>query len=170
MRNAISWGLFAVAAVGLAPAANAAERKTVTAVAKVDGKTKTIDGKVYSLVAVRLDLSVHLLGSGLGSPVLVLSGHDGRAELEDGDKEGELSGTTGPKLLWLRLPDDGAVEVVWGALAPAKGTDAELRKQLVDAGYVPFKAEVKTMPVVKAGTAKELTAALDDLAKPAKRK
>src|SRR5262245_50087282 len=64
----------------------AAEKKTVYAVAKVDGRTKRIDGKVYHLVAMKLDPSVFLLNTGLGSSVLLINGSHGKAALEDGDR------------------------------------------------------------------------------------
>jgi len=142
----------------------AAEKKTVYAVAKVDGRTKRIDGKVYHLVAMKLDPSVFLLNTGLGSSVLLINGSHGKAALEDGDKERELQ-DRGHRihLLWLHLPDKGEIEVLWGGLSDPKEKDAELRVRLIKAGYAPFTVDVQKLPAVKAGDAKELVFALDKL-------
>jgi hypothetical protein len=143
----------------------AAEQKTVYAVAKVDGKTKKVGGQVYHLIAIRLDPVICLLGSGLTDPVLLVGGCQGKATLASGDKEKKLEdGGCRHLLLWLRLPDKGEIEVLWGALADPKEKDAQLRDRLIKAGYTPFKVGVQKLPVVKASNAKELLAALDKLA------
>jgi hypothetical protein len=160
----IAWAC--VGQVGAAP-----ERKTVYSVAKVDGRTKKIGGEVYHLVAIRLDPRIWLLGSGLTNPVLLVQGSLGKAALADEDEERELADTTRRyELFWLRLPDKGEVEVIWGALADPKEKDAELRDRLIKAGYAPFKVDAQKLPVVKPGDAKELLAELSKLAEPPKRK
>jgi hypothetical protein len=149
----------------------AAEQKTVYAVAKVDGKTKKIDGQVYHLIAIRPDPGFALLGSGLTNPVLLVEGSRGKAALADGDKVRELEdGTCRNQLFWLRLPDKDEIEVIWGALADPREKNAGLRDRLIKAGHTPFKVDVQKLPVVKASDAKELLAALDKLAEQSKRK
>jgi hypothetical protein len=144
----------------------AAENETVFAVAKVDGKTKMIDGHIYHLVAIKLDARIWLQGTGLGSPVLAVEGNLGKTALADGDKERDMAERAGGvEMLWLRLPEKGEIEVVWGALSDPKESATELRDRLVKAGYKSFKIEVRKIPVVKADGKKELSAALDRLAK-----
>jgi hypothetical protein len=163
--NVASAGMLVASLLCFGQMAVAAEQKTVYAVAEVDGKTKKIEGQVYHLIAIRLDPGICLMGSGLTNPVLLVRGCDGKASLADGDQEKELEdGGCRYGLLWLRLPDKGEIEVLWGALDDPKEKDAELRDRLIKAGYVPFKVEVRKLPVVKASAARELLAALDKLA------
>jgi hypothetical protein len=163
--NVASAGMLAVSLLCFGRAAVAAEQKTVYAVAKVDGKTKKIDGQVYHLIAIRLDPGISLLGSGLTDAVLLVGGCHGKATLARDDKETKLEdGGCRYGLLWLRLPDKGEIEVLWGALDDPKEKNAKLRDRLIKAGYVPFKVDVRKLPVVKASEAKEILAALDKLA------
>ncbi len=163
--NVASVGLLAVSLLCFGRAAAAAEQKTVYAAAKVDGKTKKVDGQVYHLIAIRLDPGVCLLGSGLTDPVLLVGGCHGKAALAERDKEKELvDGGCRDHLLWLRIPGKGEIEVLWGALSDPKEKDAELRDRLMKAGYMPFKVDVQKLPVVRASDARELLAALDKLA------
>ena len=148
---------------------SAAGKKTVYAVAKVDGRTKKIDGQEYQLVAIKLEPHVLLLNSGLGASVLLINGCHGKTALEEGDKERKLDdGTYRVRLMWLRLPDTGEIEVLWGGLSDPKEKDKELRARLVKAGYVPLAVDVEKLATVKAGNAKELASALDKLAEPSK--
>jgi hypothetical protein len=163
--NVARAGLLAVSLLWFGRAAVAEEQKTVYAVAKVDGKTKKVGGQDYHLVAIRVDPVIGLLGSGLIDPVLLVGGCHGKAVLAAGDKEKELEdGGCRYGLLWLRLPDEGEIEVLWGALADPKEKEAGLRDRLIKAGYVPFKVDVRKLPVVKASDARDLLAALDKLA------
>jgi hypothetical protein len=156
---------------GVAEGGKAVEKKTVYAVAKVDGRTKKIDGKVHHLVALRLEPKVFLLGTGLGNPVLLVGGVAGRAALTDEDKERALEDNARRvRVLWLSLPDKGRIEVLWGGLSDPKEKDEVLRGRLVKAGYVPFRVDAQKLPVVKASDAKDLLAALDKLAVQAKQK
>src|SRR5262249_20152845 len=80
----------------------AVEQETAFAVARVDGKTKRVDGQIYHLVAIGLDPKIQLLGTGLSSPVLVITGADGRLALADGDAERMLEDKIGRyRLMWL---------------------------------------------------------------------
>jgi hypothetical protein len=156
--------LVAVALLG-ASQVGAAEKQSVYAVAKVDGKTKRIDGEVYHLVAIKLDPSVLLLNTGLGSSVLLVKGSEGKVALAEGDEERRLEDKEHRySLCWLRLPAKGEIEVLWGGLSDPKEGEAVLRERLIKAGYAPFKVDVQKLPVVKPGDAKGLLAELDRLA------
>ena len=113
--------MFVVALLCVSQVGAAAEKKTVYAVAKVDGRTKKIDGKVYHLVAMRLDPSVLLLNTGLGSSVLLVqrqsrqSGWRMGIRIGDRDTASSCCGCTRTSR-----------EVIWGRLAD-RGKDAGLR-------------------------------------------
>lgn len=163
--------IFAIALLCVGRAAGTPAKGTVFAVAKIGGKTKTIDGEVYHLVAIKLDPSVLLLNTGLGSSVLLVKGSEGKVALEEGDKERELEDKGHRyRLYWLRLPDKGEIEVLWGGLSDPKEKEAVLRERLIKAGYVPFKVDVQKLPVVKPGGAKELLSELNKLGEQPKRK
>ncbi len=157
--------VFAIALLCIGRASAGPEKETVFAVAKIDGKTKKLDGKVYHLAAIKLDPSVLLLNTGSGSSVLLVKGSVGKVALEEGDKERELEDAGHRyRLYWLRLPDTGEIEILWGGLSDPKEAEPVLRERLIKAGYLPFKVDVQKLPVVKPGDAKELLSELDKLA------
>jgi len=143
----------------------APEKATVFAVAKVDGRTRRIDGQLYYLVAIRLNPL--MMRPGATNSVLALGGHIGSIwAVEEADQERALEDELRRyQLRWLRLPDEGSLEVVWGSLTYPVEKEGVLRDRLVKSGYVPFRVDLRKFPALEAGSAKELLAALDELAK-----
>jgi hypothetical protein len=68
----------------------------------------------------------------------------------------------------MRLPEQGTVEVLYGALHFNKPTNdpAELRTLLTQAGYQPFTIAASQTPVVQADTAETLCTRINRLAPP----
>ncbi len=155
------------------PQAKRAEKhQVVTAVVKVNGKTKQFDGEKYHLVALQYDPIVDLLISGSTS-VYWLINDKGRAEtvrqVELADRlPGKLeSPRPGSVLLmmWLKLPAEGELEILVGAVIVGPEKGEQLRKKLLDYNYVPFTIDVSKIPDLKADTAEELSRELKKLAK-----
>lgn len=163
--------LIVVAALATAVGAQPMKQETIFAVAKVAGKTKEIDGRTYQLLAVHRDPRVYMLGSGTTSMYWSLNGK------VEGDlvKDSTLFGTSDSlpgkvdiwvALFWVRLPEKGELEFVFGAaqLMPGEKKDT-VPGLLVKSGYKPFKVDVKDLPEVAAGTAEEVSARVLKLGK-----
>jgi hypothetical protein len=137
-------------------------------VAKVNGRTKEVAGKTYHLVAIRYEAALDLLVSGSRGPFWLVNGEFAEARMLPPQPEESPKGDPphGVRLLWLRLPPDGQLEVLYGVTAPKPGASpAQLRQQLLKDGYRPFVADVAKLPAVQVQTAAELAERLPKAAK-----
>lgn len=64
----------------------------------------------------------------------------------------------GIRLAWMKLPDKGNLEVLFGLVySETPESPAQYRKQLLEAGCKPFTIDVTMLPEVKAETAESLS-------------
>src|SRR5262245_24387180 len=105
-----------ISALGARPAE--AGTNTVTALAKINGRTKEIEGRTYHLVAVQYDWRLHLLNSGATATVWLFNGKSESEAVRKVDPTEAPAGKLPPDvlLLWMQLPEQGDVEVLFGAL------------------------------------------------------
>jgi hypothetical protein len=143
----------------LAAEVAAAEKQSAFGVAKVNGRTKVIEDHTYHLVAVHYDPLPLLSISGSRGSFWIIDGEFGEARMYPVDPKEALEGKLPPGLglVWLRLPAEGKVEMVFGVTAPKrKATPAEVRKLLIQAGYQPFIVEGNIIPAIQVENATEL--------------
>jgi hypothetical protein len=141
----------------LASVASADEMQTIRAVAKVAGVTKTVDRRVYHLVAVRcydpeVTAEAHS-GSGLrpGEPVVSFADHP--ALKLSSDEAKTWSGAFFHELRWVALPEKGVLEIRYGLSNRLSGKDPR----------AAFRVDVVKLPEVKAASGSELSKAMDRL-------
>ena len=163
--------LIVVAVLATAVGAQPMEQETIFAVAKVAGKTKEIDGWTHQLLAIHRDARVYAYVSGMTDVFWVFNGKFNGDLVKDSTLFGTSDSLPGKvdiwvALFWVRLPDKGELEFVFGAarLMPGEKMDI-VPGRLVQAGYKPFKVDVKDLPEVAAGTAEEVSARVLKLGK-----
>lgn len=172
-RLATSLAVLAVAAGAAAEPPKLGGEKpdpgTISAVARVAGASKAVDGVTHHLVAWRFDRMQYMrqtngsdlcwsLAAGDGTPLpqaVVDAGPVGRWE-------------DGVMTAWVRLPEKGTVEAMLGVISysPANHDKKAVRQKLLKARYKPFTLDVKDIPVVEAKTAEELSKAVLALPEP----
>ena len=158
----------------LSEAILADQKPTVFAVAKVDGFTKTVDGQLYYLIAVRCYdpdiLAQAYTGVGLQyvKPALHF-GHCEKGRLPILELEANESKSWAPDFFhqlhfrWVSLPKKGTLKVRYGLVwKTSDGISGDVPRK------PPFEVDVATMPVVKAKSARELKEAMDRQISPAK--
>jgi hypothetical protein len=139
--------------------------ETVYGLATVNGRTKTVGDRTYALAALYFDPLVQILGTNATDVVWLVNGKPSRdceSPLEAADA---LPGKDDPRirLTWMALPDKGNLEVLLGPVHfdRADLSAAEMRKQMLDAGVVPYKVGAAQVASLEAATTKDLVQAME---------
>jgi hypothetical protein len=167
MGTRAAWVFAAGLFVFLAAAASAEPPKweTVYGIATINGRTKKVGDRTYALVGVYFDPLVQILGTNTTDVVWLVNGRPSRdceSPLEAADA---LPGKDDPRirLTWMALPDKGDLEVLLGPVHfdRADLPAAEMRKQILDAGIIPYKVGAAHVPSLEAATTKDLAQAME---------
>lgn len=152
------------------PPSPMAPRRPISSVAWVGDRTRDIEGHRYRMMAVRYDPRPMALETDTTTTVWVINGSSfwalGRPVDAEDRPVGKLPADIG--LMWLRLPLNGDLEMLFGVLrygpkeAPGRDPEAD-RRRLIARGCIPFTIAVANIPTVHAGSAEELARKIKDI-------
>jgi hypothetical protein len=140
-------------------------RKTVYGIVKVNGVIRRIDGRDYQLVAVSYDLSlINSIGNAPTEFVWLVDGvwwkEMSRPVAKEDRLDGELNGCI--DVSWMKLPDSGKLEILWGTILNPGNDAQETRRRLLSA-FQPYSVDVAKIPTVHVKTNQELTSKMKEL-------
>src|SRR5262249_24055325 len=139
--------------------------ETVYGLATVNGRTKKGGDRTDALIALYFDPLVQILGTDATDVVWLVNGkpsRDGELPLEAAERP---PGKRAPRIrvTWMALPDKGDLEVLLGPVhfVRADLSAAEMRKQILAAGVVPYKVEAAQVASMEAATTKDLVQGME---------